>query len=308
MADIDRNDAAGLLSDQEFNEVLQDATKQSAALSSFRTVRMSTKVGQMPVLTALPVASWVSGDSGRKSTTQLTWEKKQITAEELAAIVLIPDALIDDTNVPIWGEVRPRLAEAIAVAIDEAVFFGTNAPASFDDSLFEGADGAGQTYAEGTSAVDLAEDINQTWGIVEDLGLDVNVQYASRSLRRRLRGLRDENNQPIYLETLRGDQNTRELMGSDILYVSNGAWDDDTATMIVGDRSKAIIGIRQDITYTLSQNAVITDGSGNVVVSAFEQDMTAMRVVFRCGFVVGEVYTREAGDQVWPFAALTPAS
>lgn len=307
MADIDRTDAAGILTDQEFSEILQDATKQSAALATFRTVRMSTKVGKMPVLTALPVASWVSGDSGRKSTTQLTWEKKDITVEELAAIVLIPDAVIDDTNVPIWGEVRPLLAEAIAVALDEAVFFGTNAPASFDDSLFEGADAAGQTVAEGTG-VDLADDINETWGVVEDLGLDVNVQYASRSIRRRLRGLRDQNNSPIYLETLRGDSNTRELMGADIEYVSNGAWDDDQATMIVGDRNMAILGIRQDVTYTLSTDAVITDGSGNVVVSAFEQDMTAMRVVFRAGFVVGEVYTREAADQVWPFAALTPGS
>jgi len=209
VADIDRTDAAGILSDQEFSEILKDAVKTSAALATFRTVRMSTKVGKMPVLTALPVASWVSGDSGRKSTTQMTWEKKDITAEELAAIVAIPDALIDDSNVPIWPEVRPQLAAAIGVALDEAVFFGVNAPASFDDSLFEGADAAGQTVAEGTG-VDLADDVNETWGVVEDLGLDVNVQYASRKIRRRLRGLRDENNQPIYLETLRGDQNTRE--------------------------------------------------------------------------------------------------
>lgn len=308
MADIDRSDAAGILTDQEFREVLQDAVKFSAALRTFRRVPMSTKVGKMPVLTALPTASWVSGDTGRKSTTQMIWEKKTITAEELATIVAIPDALIDDSNIPIWPEVRPRLAEAIGVALDEAVFFGLNAPASFDDSLYEGAASAGQLYGEGDSGVDLAEDINQTWGLVEDLGLDVNAQYASRKIRRRLRGLRDDNNQPIYLETLRGDQNTRELMGADIEYVNNGAWDDDTATMIVGDRNFAILGIRQDITYTLSNEATLTDGAGNVVLSLFEQDMTAMRVVFRAGFVVGEVYTREAGAQVWPFAALVGGS
>ena len=307
MADISRVDAAGLLSDQEFSELLQDARKQSAAMATFRTVPMSSKVGKMPVLSALPVASWVSGDSGRKSTTEMVWEKKDITVEEVATIVAIPDAVIDDSNIPIWGEVRPALAEAVGAAVDAAVFFGTNAPASFDDSLFEGAVSAGQTVAEGTG-VDLADDINETWGKVEDVGLDVNVQYASRKIRRRLRGLRDDNNQPIYLETLRGDRNTRELMGADIEYVTNGAWDDDSATMIVGDRSKAILGIRQDVTYTLSNEATITDGSGNVVISLFEQDMTAMRVVLRLGFVVADIYTREAADRVWPFAALTPAS
>ena len=307
MADISREDAAGVLTDQEFSEILQDAVKSSAALRTFRIVRMGTKVGHMPVLTALPVAQWVTGDTGRKPTSEMIWEKKELTVEELAVIVPIPENVFDDTNIEVWGQVRPRIGEAFGKALDAAVFFGDNAPTSFDDSLYEGAVAAGQVVTPGTG-VDLAADINEVWGEVEDLGLDVNVQYAHRGLKRRLRGLRDENQQPIYLSTLRGDGRSDELMGADIEYVDNGAWDRSAADLIAGDRDMAILGIRQDITYKLLTEATLTDGSGNVVFSLAEQDMIALRAKMRVAFVVGEVLTQEAGEQVWPFAALAAES
>lgn len=305
MADISREDAAGLLTDQEFSEILQDAAKSSAALRTFRTVRMGTKFANMPVLTALPVAQWVTGDTGRKATSEMVWEKKQLTVEELAVIVPIPENVFDDTNIEVWGQVRPRIGEAFGKALDQAVFFGENAPSTFDDSLYEGAVAASQVVSAGSSpAGDLAGDINEVWGVVEDLGLDVNVQYAHRGLKRRLRGLRDENNQPIYLSSLRGDGRSDELMGADIEYVDNGAWDRSAADLIAGDRNMAILGIRQDITYKILTEATLTDGSGNVVFSLAEQDMIALRAKFRVAFAVAEVLTQEAGEQVWPFAAL----
>jgi len=308
MADIDRNDAAGLLADQNIQDILQNAVEFSAALRTFRTVRLSTKVAKYPILTVLPQAGWLSGDTDNKPTAESQWDKKTITAEEAAVIVPIPEAVFDDTEFGVWEEVRPRIAEALGKIVDAAVFFGTSAPSGFDDSLFEGATSAGQVYFEGGSGVDLAEDINQTWGMVEAVGADVNTQYASRAIRMRLRGLRDDNGVPIYLESLRGDRADRSLMGEDITFVTNGAWDSDSATMIVGDRSAAIIGIRQDVTYKILTEATLTDGSGNITFSLAEQDMIALRAKFRLGFVVADTVRSETGGQEYPFAALAPAS
>jgi HK97 family phage major capsid protein len=307
MADISRVDAAGLLADQNINEILQEAAQSSAALATFRTVRMGTQIAQLPIMTVLPVAQWVNGDTGTKPTSEQAWEKKQLTAEELAVIVPIPENVFDDTSFGVWEEVRPRVAEALGAALDAAVFFGTNAPASFDDSLFEGATSAGQIVTEG-DGVDLADDINLTWAEVEAVGFDVNAQYASRRIRYRLRGLRDDNNQPIYLESLRSDGSDRSLMGEQITWVQNGAWDSDQATLIAGDRTKAILGIRQDVTYKISDEATLTDGNGNVTFSLYEQDMVALRAKFRCGFVVADPITVETGYQSYPFAALAPTS
>lgn len=307
MADIDRTDAAGLLADQNIGEILENAAETSAALRTFRTLRMGTKVTKMPILTTLPQAGWVNGDSGRKPTGEVKWDKKTLTAEEAAVIVPIPENVFDDSEFGVWEEVRPRVAEALGKIIDEAVLFGVNAPSSFDDSLFEGAFGAGQVVYEG-GGVDLADDINDTWAEVEAVGFDVNVQYASRRIRARLRGLRDENNNPIYLESLRGDGSARSLMGEDIEFVTNGAWDSDQATLIAGDRRAAIIGIRQDVTYKILTEATLTDGSGNVTFSLAEQDMIALRAKFRLGFVVADTVTAETGQQEYPFALLAPAS
>jgi len=307
MADISRVDAAGLLADQNINELLQEAAQSSAALATFRTVRMGTQVSKIPILTVLPTAGWVNGDTGRKPTSEAAWEKKTLTAEELAVIVPIPENVFDDSEFGVWEEVRPRIGEALGAALDAAVFFGDSAPASFDDSLFEGADGAGQTVVEGTGE-DLADDINLTWGEVEAVGFDVNAQYSSRRIRVRLRGLRDDNGQPIYLESLRSDGADRSLMGEQITFVTNGAWDDDTATLIAGDATKAILGIRQDVTYKILTEATLTDGSGNVTFSLAEQDMIALRAKFRVGFVVADTISVETGSREYPFAALTPTS
>ena len=304
MADISRDDAAGLLADQNINEILQDAAQSSASLATFRTIRMGTQITKMPILTALPTASWVDGDDGQKSTDDQIWAKKTLTAEELAVIVPIPENVFDDTEFGVWEEVRPRIAEAIGKALDSAVFFGNGAPASLDPSLYEGALTSGQVYGVGDSTVDLAEDINQTWGLVEAVGFDVNTQYASRRIRMSLRGLRDDNNQPIYLESLRSDGVDRSIGGVDLTFVQNGAWDDDV-TLIAGDATKAILGIRQDVTYKILTEATLTDGSGNVTVSLAEQDMIALRAKFRVGFVVANTVSSETGSQEYPFAVLS---
>ncbi len=307
MVDIDRTDAAGLLADQNIQELLQNAAESSAALRTFRTVRMGTKVAKLPIMTVLPQAGWLDGDTDNKPTGEMKWDKKTLTAEEAAVIVPIPENVFDDSEFGVWEEVRPRIAEALGKIVDLAVFFGTNAPASFDPSLFEGATTAGQVVSEGTG-VDLADDINLTWAEVEDLGFDVNVQYASRRIRARLRGLRSDTNEPIYLESLRSDGSTRSLMGEDIEFVTNGAWDADVATLIAGDRRAAIIGIRQDVTYKILTEATLTDGAGNVTFSLAEQDMIALRAKFRLGFVVANTVSSETGDQEYPFAALAPTS
>lgn len=308
MALIDRTAAAGLLADQNINEILKEATAASAALATFRTVRMGTKIAKLPILTVLPTASWLDGDTARKPTSTAGWDKKTLTAEAVGVIVPIPEDVFDDTAFNVWNEVRPLIAQSLGAAVDKAVFFGTNAPASFDPSLVEGANAANQDYSE-SSTGDLVEDINQTWALVEAGGNDVNVQYASRRIRSRLRGLRATTGDPIYLDSLRNDGSAPAVMGEDLVFVQNGAWNSAAATLIAGDRTKAIIGVRSDVKYTLLDQATLTDGSGNVTYSLAEQDMVALRAVFRMGFVVADpiqVDTGGAAARTYPFAVLTP--
>lgn len=307
MADIDRTDAAGLLQEvTNVNEVFQQATESSAALQTFRQVNMGTKTATLPVIDALPTAGFVteaSDSTGVKPTSQQVWVSKTLTAEEIAVIVPIHENVFDDTSLNVWDEVRPRIAEALGAVLDGAVFFGTNKPASWPASLEDGARTAGNLYSAATSG-DLAEDINQTWALVEADGFDVNVNYAKRSLRVSLRGLRDDNNNPIYLDSLRGDGRADMIYGQDLFWVRNGSWVNAVAspaggaTLIAGDRNMAILGIRQDVQYKILTEATV--GSLNLA----ERDMIAIRAKFRVAFQVADPTTIEGGSSAYPFAVL----
>ena len=126
---IDRTALSGLIPEPVTREIIQGVTEQSAVLKMGRRLpNMTSKTVTMNVLDMLPAAYFVNGDTGLKQTTKMAWDKKKIYAEEIAVIVPIPEAALDDADYDIWGEVRPRIVEAFGKVIDGAILFGTNAP------------------------------------------------------------------------------------------------------------------------------------------------------------------------------------
>jgi len=313
MADISRADALALIREQDGSEVWQAAVQFSAALRSFRRVDMGTKIARYPVIGAIPEASFVTGEDADdadsvKPTTKMDWGDRVLTAEEVGGIVVIPENVIDDaaSDFDLWAEIRPRIAEAVGLTIDRAVFFGTNAPASWPDGLVPAAIAAGNVVVEGASGVDLAEDINQTIGEVEDDGYDATDIYGRRTLRRRVRGLRDDNNQPIFQSTISELGTVNQLYNATVQYVTNGAWDNSVATLLTGDSNAAILGIRQDLTFKALDQASVTIGGS--LISLAERDLLGLRFKMRLGFQTAQTRTAEGGTTAYPFAVLAPTA
>ncbi len=303
MADINRTDALALLARQDINEIIKPETSGSAALAAFRNVRMSAGVARMPVLAALPSAGFVTelpDATGVKPTTKVSWDKKELIAEEIAVIVPVHENVIADSQFDIWGEVRPLVAAEFGRVLDQAIFFGDGKPASWaDPALVPGAIAAGNFVVEG-SEIDLAEDFNAAFGLVEDDEFDVNAAFTGRFLRRHLRGLRDADNAPIYLDALRSDGSTASIYGQDLRYLNNRGWQRDQATALVGDASKVVLGIREDVQVKLLTEATV--GGINLA----ERDMVALRFKFRVAFATA--YSVAGGRPTdYPFAAITPA-
>ena len=71
------------------------------------------------------------------------------------------------------------------------------------------------------------------------------------------------------------------------------------------DWGKFVVGVRQDITYDLFKEGVISDADGKVILNLMQQDTKALRVVFRVGFNVAQPLTRLAS--VYPARGITPA-
>lgn len=312
MADITRADALALLARQDLNEIIKPDTQESAALAAFRTIRMSAGTARMPVLSAIPTAGWVTDDaagdaSGVKPTSKATWANKDLIAEEMAVIIPVHENTIADSNFDIWGEVRPLVAQEFGRVLDAAVFFGTNKPATWlDPALVPGAIAAKNYIVEGklpdgTDSIDLADDFNEAFGYVEDDGFDVNSAFTGRFLRRRLRGLRDADGQPIYLDGIKRDGSTPEIYGQSLRYVNNGGWNAAVATALVGDASKVVIGIREDVQVKILTEATV--GGINLA----EKDMVALRFKFRVAFATAYSTARIGGAPTdYPFAIIAP--
>lgn len=304
----DRTDAGALVPEDVASGIIQALPAASAALSTFRRVNMTRAQQRMPVLSALPVAYWVTGDTGLKQTSELNWANKYLDVRELAVIVPVPINVIDDADFDIWGEARPRLVEAFGAKLDAATLMNVDNPwpETYQAGIVRQAYDAGNFQVEGTgdgTTTDFAADVSETMARVEEDGFDVNVFYARRKVRARLRGLRDDNGAPIYQPVAQGNPAT--LYGEPLTFVSGGPWVNNYE-LIAGDRNAAILGVRSDINFRIFTEGVISDDSGNVVLNLMQQDAIAMRATARFAFAVANPLNSENATDAtrFPFAVL----
>ena len=309
---INRTGAVDLIPVEVSREIIQEVPRQSAFLRlANRMPNMTSKQTKMPVMATAPTAYFVNGDTGLKQTTNMTWDNVYITAEELAVIVPIPEAVLADSDYDIWGEVRPRIVEALGKAIDAAAFFGVNKPDSWPTAIVPAAIAAGN-YGTITTA-GLYQNINGESGVIaklEEQGMNASSFVGALALRSKLRGAVDANGQPIFRSAYSNGaagSMVYELNGQGIDFPDNGAWDATQALLLAGDFRYARYAIRQDITYKLFTEGVVSDGSGNVVLNLMQNDCAALRVVMRLGWALPKPVNPISGRNYYPFSVLMPS-
>ncbi len=311
---VDRTGSAALIPEDYAREIIKSVPEESMVLRLARRLRnMPSAQTRMPVMSALPLAYFVDGDTGLKQTTSVAWDNIFLNAEEVAVIVPIPEAVLDDASYDIWGEVRPLISQAIGRVIDAAILLGTNAPASWPDSIKAGAVAAGNTLVagQGVAATDLYDDILGVNGViaqVEEDGFMVTGHVAHIAMRARLRALRDLELRPLFRTNMQ-DSSRYELDGSPLLFNMNNAFTAADALMFSGDFNQLVYSFRQELTYKLLTEAVIQDGTGAIIYNLAQQDMVAMRAVLRMGWALPNPLTlqNENAATRYPFAVLTQA-
>ena len=309
---IDRTGAAALIPEQVSKEIIQLLPTQSTFMRlASRMPDMTAKQEKLPVMTGNVDAYFVNGDSGLKQTSNLTWDGVTLTAEEIAVIVPIPEAVLDDADYDIWAEVKPRIVEAFGRVIDAATIFGTDKPTSWPTGLVPGAIAAGNTVTL-SSPADLYGDINGAQGVVAALeaqGIDVTSYLAALSLRSLMRSALDLNGQPIfrtaYSNGAAGSM-VYELNGVPVEFPNNGCWDATAALLLAGDFRFARYAVRKDVTYKLLTEATITDNNGAVVLNLAQQDCVALRAVMRLGWALPKPVHPIGGTTYYPFSVLVP--
>lgn len=313
---IDRTALSGLIPEPVTQEIMQGTIAESAVLKMARRLpNMTSKTQSINVLDALPSAYFVNGepsstDAGTafKKTTSMAWDKKKIHAEEIAVIVPIPEAVLDDSNYDIWAEIKPRVAEAFGKVIDQAVLFDKDKPTTWRDGVVASATTASHVV---TATGDAYADIMGKDGVISKVelsGYNPTGVMAAVQMRGQLRGLVDKNGSPIFKTDMQGS--TRyALDGMDMYFPMNGAFDPTKALMIVGDWSQLVYAIRQDITYKIFTEGVIQDPtSKEIKYNLMQNDMVALRAVMRLGWEIANPTNAFAGSDPFPFAVYAPAT
>lgn len=313
---IDRTALSGLIPEPVTREIMQGAIAESAVLRMARRLpNMSSKTQTINVLDALPSAYFVNGEATEagntdafKKTTTMAWDKKKIYAEEIAVIVPIPEAVLDDANYDIWGEVRPRLNEAFGKVIDKAILFGTDKPTTWREGIVASATTATNTV---TATSDIYADIMGEDGLISKVemdGFNPNGVMSAIQMRGKLRGLVDKNGNPIFKSDMQG-ASRYALDGMDMYFPMNGAFDPAQSLMIVGDWSQLVYSIRQDMTFKIFTEGVIQDPSdGSIKYNLMQNDMVALRAVMRLGWEVANPVNafNEKLSNPFPFSVYKP--
>lgn len=307
-----RADAEAIIREQVISSIFQDAPKQSTFMSMARKLpNMTSNQTRMRVLDFMPTAYWVDGDTGMKQTSKQAWDNVFMNAAELAVIVPIPEAVLDDAEFDIFGEIIPRVNEAIGQRVDSAIIFGVNRPANWQNDIITLARQAGNNVPVGANPdyYDLLLGENGVISKVEEDGYMATGALAAMSMRAKLRGIRSTDGSLIFKSDMQG-ATSYALDGAPMYFPQNGAYDSAIAQLVVGDFKQAVYSIRQDVTVKILDQGVIQDPSTKeIVYNLAQQDMVALRIVFRMGWALPNPATRMDEDRVGcPFAYLEPTA
>lgn len=305
-----RADAEAIIREQVVSTIFQDAPKQSVFMGLAKKLpNMTSNQTRIRVLDFLPTAYWVNGDTGMKQTSNQAWDNVYINAGELAVIVPIPEAVLDDAEFDIFGEITPRVNEAIGQKVDSAIIFGSNRPAEWQNDIITLARQAGNNVPVGASPdyYKLIMEENGVIANIEESGYMATGALAAMGMRAKLRGIRATDGTPIFKSDMQGTTQYA-LDGAPMYFPQNGSFDSSVAQLVVGDFKQAVYSIRQDITVKILDQGVIQDPSTKeIVYNLAQQDMVALRVVFRMGWALPNPATRMDEDRLGcPFAYLEP--
>lgn len=263
--------------------------QESMALRLGRVLRMSEAQESIPVVAFRPSAKWTSGYGARKPATEVRWTAVEIRAEEVAAVVPVPNAWIMDAGFDVEGQVERELANAVAYAIDDAILWGNDAPASFPT-------GGVVAFSSSHTGSDALDTISEGMSELEGQGVGVDGIASGPAIGTALRAAYRE------AAALPGQAPVDMIYGVPVARSLH--WDPAAGDAIIGGWQYLAIGMREDITFGTSTDGVLLDEGGEIIASAFQDNVTLVKIYARLGCAIGQPMAPGPGSQdpVKPFA------
>lgn len=249
------------------NEVIKNIKELATSMQIMRKVPMATDKKVLPTLTDTGTAYFV--EEGEAIGTSLhNWNYPTLQAKKLTVIIPMTKEKLEDSILNVMTELQQGIADAFARKIDNEIFFGTGSV--FETSVYKEAN-----KQPITSTGKFNVDLSKSMALVEANDLSVSHIVSHNGVKATLRDLVDTNGNSLVLQ---GGATGQQIFNTPIAIVGNKAWDSVKAQSIIGDFSKSIIGVRDDITYEILKEATVGD------LNLAERDLVAVKCTMRFGF------------------------
>lgn len=271
-------DFAGFLEPAQAAPIFEEMTRRSVVQPLGRKVEMGPTGVSIPFWDGDVSASWTD-EGGKKPLTKGGFDKFTIEPKKITAIFAMSAEVVRANPLNYINVMREKVAEAFAVAFDEAALHGTNTPfGAYVDQTTKSVDLVDSTSSEADAfgAVNnalalLVNDGKQFTGGLLDL---VTEPIINDSV--------DKNGRPMFIEPTYTETNSMTRQGRVIgrpvtiaSHVKNG----DTVGYL-GDFSKLLWGQVGGISYDVSDQATLdlsADQDGSGLTSLWQHNLVAVR-------------------------------
>jgi len=280
-------------------ELAQDYFSQVEKTSVVQQICQKIPLGpsgvRIPHWTGNVTAKWV-GEGGQKPVTKGAFSKQDIVPHKIATIFAASSEVVRANPLNYLNVMRTKVAEAIALAFDNAVLTGTDTPfgayvaqtsksVSLPDPL-----GAGKDATHGSNAYTA---LNSGLSLLLGAGKKWNGTLFDSVAEPILNGAVDTAQRPLFLEATYGDINapfrSGRVLGRPTFISDHVAAS--TTIGYMGDWSQIVWGQIGGISYDVSDQATLDlsaaqDGSG--IVSLWQNNLVAVRVEAEFGVLVND--------------------
>lgn len=277
------SDFSGFLRPEISQAYFAETRKRSTVQQLAREIPLGVNGQEIPVSTAKATAGWVS-EAGQKPTTESGLALKSIKPHKIAAISVVSAEVVRANPGNYMQILKDDIAEAMAVAFDNAVLHGTSSPFGADN-----VDGTKNSVAFGTAAA--------AGGVFADVvkGLDLLVKDGKKltgfALDRKaepvILGSVDANGRPLFVDTPPAESSPvtpGRLIGRPAFLGDNVA-----ASNVVaygGDWTQIVWGAVGGISYKVSTESAVT--IGGTLVSLFENNLVAILAEAEYGCLIND--------------------
>lgn len=260
------------------SEIWAKALEESAIMRLARRVNMPGTGVTIPMITADAAAAWVA-ESTEKAVSEASLDGKVMTPYKLAVIEIFSNEFRRDLPA-VYAELARRLPNSIGKKFDETVFAGV-APGSGFDVLTSS---TAVNIQDTTGSKTVYKNLVNVLSTVAATDAELTGWAISPKADAILLDAVDTSGRPIFIPNATDTRAIGSLLGSPVVRTRRAykQGTDNDVLGFAGDWSQAAWGMVNDISFSISEEATINDGSKDI--HLWQRNCFAIRVEAELAF------------------------